>query len=518
VLDAAANVEELRALRSDLHVERLDVDDAGDTRRVLFFAKNATRTSLRDIGQRRELLDLWLTAVLEELTRRDAKRPVFIAYKALVPELRAHPALAAWCEEDGTRTVKFAHYGALRGSNRFRRRDAVVTLGDPWLNGDDVTGRAEWLDLDEPSYRIALATAELGQAHGRSRSVRRRRRLTLVHVGRLVPDGWGPGAHVEPLGGPPERSRGTAERIEFAALVGTLGGNRAAAALLGCSSSAVANWRGGSRGLPRDVLERVRALVTPRSKRPASSGEAGRGAPAARMDTAPCIKNPRDCVHEISVVAALPAEEAVGASAEERFKADEQLSWADRLSPEKIEISPLRGGAFLDGQDRAAGGLASERVTSPIMETGSRFRSAVVRVVPFSLADRESVALNALCGARAIAMLEGISSSVALPPFTGGRPGLAEEERAFLAEAQARARRRYGIESDGKTARQKAAPSRMASYSSPSGARYELRPFLALRAASEAADATRTADASDDDVRECDRQVAAQPRAKFRGG
>lgn len=299
VLDGAANVEELRVLRPDLHVERLDVDDAGEVERVLLFAKGATRSALREDRARRKLLDAWLGAVLERLTARRCKRVVLVGYKALRTELRTHPALVAWCAADARRKVRVAHYGATRGSNRFRRCDAVVSLGDPWLNGDDTVGRAEWLGIDEPSYRVALATAELGQAHGRSRSVRRRRRLTHVHVGRLVPDGWATGVVVEPQGGPPAREHGRAERIEFRALVGALGGNRAAAALLGCSSSAVAGWLGGRRGLPREILQRARALAASRDKRTASSAEEGRrsGAGGEPMDALPYGDQPKGCVH-----------------------------------------------------------------------------------------------------------------------------------------------------------------------------------------------------------------------------
>jgi hypothetical protein len=358
VLDAAANVEELRVLRSDLHVERLDVDDAGDATRVLLFAKHATRTALRDEGPRRRLLDLWIGAALERLTARGSRRPVFVAYKSIEAELRAHPAIAAWCAEDPRREVRVAHYGALRGSNRFRRCDAVVTLADPWLNGDDVTGRADWLGVDEPGYRVALATAELGQAHGRSRSVRRRRRLTHVHVGRLVPDGWGAGVVVEPIGGPPERSREPADRIEFRALVGSLGGNRAVAALLGCSSSAVAGWAGGSRGLPHDALERVRTLAATRDKRTASS-EGGRGRGGAErwgepMDALACTEDLTGCVHasgvasgvlvgdegaRVCVGAGKDAEEAVGAALQARPPVRDVTAF--RPLPEQNILSPI---------------------------------------------------------------------------------------------------------------------------------------------------------------------------------
>jgi len=468
VLDAAANVEELRALRSELHVECMDVVDAGDVRRVLLFAKHATRSALRDAGQRRALLDLWLAAVLEELTSRGAKRPVLIAYKALVPELRAHPALAAWCAEDAARTVKFAHYGALRGSNRFRRRDAVVTLGDPWLNGDDVTGRAEWLALDEPSYRIALATAELGQAHGRSRSVRRRVALTLLHVGRLVPDGWSAGAHVEPLGGPPERSRGAADRIEFGALVVALGGNRVAALRLGYKPSALANWRSGRRGLPREALDRARVLVTDTVKPSVSSGEAGRGAPVLEMDTAAYREIISSRVH----ASASPAEEAVVTASGDERRAASGFSVA-LLDPETIESSPSLRDPILDGESDVAGGLASERRLSGSRSSVSVSHAAgadeigvgvsrgsllastpgdgeVRRVVRLRRVDKEIAALNAISGARVLAVLEAIDASSPSTPRFSARAvaGLLDEDRALLADAQASARLRYGLDSE----------------------------------------------------------------------
>ncbi len=295
LLDGAANVEELRVFRPGLHVERLDVVDAGDATRVLLFAPHANRSALRDAKERRERLDVWLGAIFEQLTPRGSTRPVVVAYKALVAELRVHPRVEAWCAEDATREVRFAHFGGVRGSNRFLGCDAVVTLCDPWLHGDDVTGRAEWLALDEPSYRIALATAELGQAHGRSRSVRRARALTHIHVGRLVPDGWGAGVTVEPLGGPPERTRGTADRVEFGALIAALGGNRAAATALGCSASAIAGWKGGARGLPCAVLAAARQALTTATKFSASSGE-GAGA-GLSMDALVSKSISKDRVH-----------------------------------------------------------------------------------------------------------------------------------------------------------------------------------------------------------------------------
>jgi len=368
VLDAAANLDELGALRGDWHVERLDVPDAGDTKRTLLFVPNAHRTALRDASKRRALLDEWLGAALALLTERGVRRAVLVSYQALVPELRQHPAVLAWLAERPRRKLRFAHYGALRGSNRFQGTQAVVTLGDPWLNGQDVAGRAEWLDLpDEPTYRIELARAELGQAHGRSRSVRRRRRLTHVHVGRLVPEGWGAGVEVEPLGGPPERSRGEAAREEFEALVGAVGGNRAAAAAIGCSRSAVSDWRRGRRPLPRHALERLRALHADTPNASASSGEAG-GARARGMDAGLCKQErTRARVHLPAmpvegVGGDLESEETVLAGPADRLSLAPQNS--PSLSPTSAVVIERAGSALSSDPPREDRSLPSASATA----------------------------------------------------------------------------------------------------------------------------------------------------------
>jgi hypothetical protein len=498
VLDAAANVEELRALRSDLHVERLDVDDAGDATRLLLFAKNTTRTALREERQRRQLLDLWLGAVLPRLTARRAKRPVFVVYKLLEAELRTHPAIVAWCADDPRREVRVAHYGALRGSNRFRRCDAVVTLCDPWLNGDDVTGRADWLGVDEPGYRVALATAELGQAHGRSRSVRRARRLTHIHVGRLAPDGWAAGVVVEPLGGPPERSLGTAERIEFRALVGALGGNRAVAALLGCSSSAVAGWAGGSRGLPRDVLQRVRELLPSRTKATASSEAVAGGGGAAggvgrRMDAPSCNGVPKGCVHDLAGEGGLAGFDGKSLRAGEGARSEETVPVAPATRgaggrgmspPKQHDLSPIPSAARSehDSVERWASSEATrQKVTgysqseagAPLVLSGDAragvsangsvaLSTPAVRAVSNAAASPGVVGgsspasrgapdgvmpavSNAQCAARILAVLRQLEPSSPSPAGDGSRSRFDDEQLAGLLEAQANARRKLGL-------------------------------------------------------------------------
>jgi hypothetical protein len=448
---------------------------------------------------------VWLEAVFEQLTARRARRPVLVVYKGLASEVREHPSVVAWCAANPRRALQVTHYGAVRGSNRFRRCDAVVTLCDPWLNGDDILGRAEWLGLDEPSYRIALATAELGQAQGRSRSVRRRRRLTHVHVGRLVPDGWGAGVVVEPLGGPPERSRGAGERVEFGALVGVLGGNRAAAEALGYSASAVAGWKGGSRGLPREVLERARVLGATRHKPTVSSGEGGRGALAAEMDAPPCIKNTRGCVHGTAATPPSPADESVSGGLQGEVSVLEPLSPRETLSLVKTKIPPSarvrdvregegggglvpeevtpfsdgRGGegtrksslssgearvtasASLSLQERASAlsgdGEARARVSCLTRLSGAgiaflrgaalpRFEVTPEEVPPLLPAEgRGRAAFNAVSAARVLALLEQMEPSPLAAASARASPRTFDRELALLAEVQAKVRRRLKL-------------------------------------------------------------------------
>jgi hypothetical protein len=43
-----------------------------------------------------------------------------------------------------------APFGGERGAPRHSALELAAKLGDPWLNGIDVTGRADWLDPEEP--------------------------------------------------------------------------------------------------------------------------------------------------------------------------------------------------------------------------------------------------------------------------------------------------------------------------------------------------------------------------------
>src|SRR5262249_54488530 len=114
-------------------------------------------------------------------------------------------------------------------------------------------------------------------------------------VFRLVPGGWGGAAGV-PLGGPPERSRAEAARLELVALVGSLGGAKAATNARGCSRSSVVGWKSGRRALPRHALGRLRAACTSQATTSASSGEGRRGG-AGGMDAVVCKYRSLQRVH-----------------------------------------------------------------------------------------------------------------------------------------------------------------------------------------------------------------------------
>lgn len=171
---------------------------------------------------------------------------------------RVAPSLAIW-----SGTLLTAHYGATRGLNDMAEADALVTLGDPWANLGDAKSDAAFLQLEavwEQRYE-ARCRAELEQAHGRLRTVHRKRPGRALHVGAVMPGGSGwTNGKVEVRDWPASVAVGptTASAEDFARAVRALGGLRAAATMLGCSKASVGNYATGKRAVPRDVAERVR--------------------------------------------------------------------------------------------------------------------------------------------------------------------------------------------------------------------------------------------------------------------
>ena len=98
------------------------------------------------------------------------------------------PILRCWPGE-----IVFGHYGAVRGLNTMADVDALITLGDPWPHLGDARNDAAFLGLAQAwQQRLeAMCRAELEQAHGRIRPVHRARPGRALHVGTMLPSGYG---------------------------------------------------------------------------------------------------------------------------------------------------------------------------------------------------------------------------------------------------------------------------------------------------------------------------------------
>jgi hypothetical protein len=171
--------------------------------------------------------------------------------EALAPILESWPG-----------TLLTAHYGATRGLNDMAQADALLTLGDPWLNLGAARSDAAFLQLEahwNDQYK-ARCRAELEQAHGRLRAVHRKRPGRALHVGAVMPggSGWAIGK-VEVRQHQARQVVMSAE--EFARAIKTFGSGNAAAKVLGCSVGAIVNYRNGTRAVPSELAERLATEV-----------------------------------------------------------------------------------------------------------------------------------------------------------------------------------------------------------------------------------------------------------------
>jgi len=195
VLDATANIAQLRALRPDLKSVSLCVRDQGDTQRYLQYVAGMDRKSL---SHRPERLDQCVQHA-RRATARWARAQNLGQPKVVVFTYRKHveAVKAAWPE------AEVGYFGNTRGYDRFFQEgfDAFVTMGDPIANltalqlqwrvltgANPKPDDSEWKD-----YVGASAEGELAQAHGRARSPQAKLaeggRLHL-HYGKRVPAGW----------------------------------------------------------------------------------------------------------------------------------------------------------------------------------------------------------------------------------------------------------------------------------------------------------------------------------------
>ncbi len=167
-------------------------------------------------------------------------------------------------------TWVFAHFGGLRGLNNMSHCDAIITIGDPRpsLNEEDM--RARYLGLTPEERLNQLGKAELGQAHGRLRTIHRTVPGRALHIGSLLPYGWEwviGVDNVEDLDVGRPRSVATMSAEQFEAL-------RVAAGLtvqqcadeLRCTRMAVWRYASGDRVVPTAIAEAMEALASARSE------------------------------------------------------------------------------------------------------------------------------------------------------------------------------------------------------------------------------------------------------------
>lgn len=110
-------------------------------------------------------------------------------------------------------------FGNQRGSNALETCRLVAVLGDPWSELGATREDARTLGIDGDVYAKALCDAELTQAFGRAREVRRTHEnpVTLIHFGKQPPAAWGNIVTIEVphrAGGPvPSRAAVLAEQV-----------------------------------------------------------------------------------------------------------------------------------------------------------------------------------------------------------------------------------------------------------------------------------------------------------------
>jgi hypothetical protein len=162
------------------------------------------------------------------------------------------------------------HYQALEGLDFMADCDATVTLLDPRPNLGDQTARAAYLGLACEGRCDNLAVAELGQAHGRLRTIHRARSGRQLHVGALVPGGW-QGYPVDvrrlPVGRP--RTAAAMTAVDFGAARAATGmGLRELGRALKLSEATIRRYESGDRSIPDAVACALRALAPTASETP----------------------------------------------------------------------------------------------------------------------------------------------------------------------------------------------------------------------------------------------------------
>lgn len=170
---------------------------------------------------------------------------------------KLEPIIHGW---DGD--IILGHYGAVRGLNTMADVDCLVTLGDPWPNLGQVRREIEYLrephesdttveaEIDEMA--VAQCRDELEQAHGRLRTIHRSRPGRAIHVGRVLPGGFGwKSAELRKMIESPASAK------EVADLITKIGSVSAAARVAGCNRSYLRQCRDGKWKISEKVWTKL---------------------------------------------------------------------------------------------------------------------------------------------------------------------------------------------------------------------------------------------------------------------
>lgn len=270
-------------------VQRVDVPDGAPVERVFTYAAHASKRALT-VHKRTTAWGRFAPKLMHALKRamkRDARSILVVTHKVIADDLRHHLLMQRPIPHEGLEflikqcvaggyTLDVGHFGAMRGLDRWRYTDCIITIGDPWPNLTDVRtelGLAGLGEGDHSDQIEQLVAVELAHAHGRGRAPRRRRPLLALHYGQIAPAGW----HSKnctlarlPLGRSIPRGMGGDELREALASFDRI---QDLAQMIGRSARQVRNYRSGASTISPEVAERIRQAVAARMESTAGGGE-----------------------------------------------------------------------------------------------------------------------------------------------------------------------------------------------------------------------------------------------------
>ena len=192
LLDATLPSEaELQKSWPDHSIEmvHVDVETPPEGHSTHHITRRLSRTRL-DLHRR----DWWWRAIrsIREAVALDGRKDLsvgIVTHKPAADLLRRKGIRGV----EGIKALTIHHYGNTRGFNDMEGVDLLITLGDPIPSLGVVEWESHVLGVDPGLYAKRIAVGELTQAQGRARALRRssESKVTLIHVGGLVPEGPG---------------------------------------------------------------------------------------------------------------------------------------------------------------------------------------------------------------------------------------------------------------------------------------------------------------------------------------